>query len=76
MQMTARGTVLRFGNQGYGFILIENSRRAIFFHLKDVIDCLILREGDLVAFEEVPTARGPKAINVRLVSEGVANESL
>jgi cold shock CspA family protein len=66
------GHVISFGTKGFGWIRLENSREAIFFHIRDVLGKLILEEGDKVEFEAITTPKGGKAIRVRLIEEAAS----
>ena len=70
--MKHKGTVLRFGAKGFGFLADSVTRIQYFFHASDVADRVALREGDAVTFEEGPQIPGKarQAINVALVSGG------
>jgi CspA family cold shock protein len=50
----------------YGFITQEDGRE-IFFHQNDVLNKMVLEEGQEVEFEVARGPKGPYAINVRPV---------
>ncbi len=68
-----RGQVKRFlSGKGYGFIA-EEGGGDIFFHLSDVESQGLPAEGQEVEFKLKETDRGPRAVNVRFLSEGDAD---
>jgi CspA family cold shock protein len=50
----------------YGFITQEDGRE-IFFHQNDVVNKMVLEEGQEVEFEVARGPKGPYAVNVRPV---------
>ncbi len=61
------GDVKTFSDiKGYGFIENE-SESSIFFHINDVRNHFILKEGDRVEFNLLRTEKGPKALDVELI---------
>ena len=65
-----KGKVKRWlGSRGYGFIDSEEHDEEIFVHASDIQGKEFLREGEEVEFEVVRTYKGPKAVNVKPVSE-------
>ncbi len=65
-----KGTVKRWMTRGgYGFIAPESGGEDVFVHNSDIQGRSSLREGEKVEFEIQSTYRGPKAVNVKLVSE-------
>ncbi|MEM2936862.1 MAG: cold shock domain-containing protein [Candidatus Bathyarchaeia archaeon] len=63
-----RGKVKWFNKERrFGFIVQENGRD-IFFHQNDVVDKLVLREGQEVEFEVERGSKGPRAVHVRPLS--------
>jgi CspA family cold shock protein len=50
----------------YGFIIQEDGRE-IFFHQNDVVNKMVLEEGQEVEFNVARGPKGPYAINVRPV---------
>ncbi len=65
-----QGTVKRwFAYRGYGFITPEGESDDVFVHVSDVEQVTSLREGEKVEFEVESTYKGPRAINVKPVSE-------
>jgi len=66
----ARGTVKRwFGLRGYGFITPEEGGEDVFVHNTDIDDGTNLKEGALVEFDLEDSYKGPKATNVKTVSD-------
>ncbi len=65
-----KGTVKWFNDKkGFGFIAPSNGDKDVFVHFSEIqMDGYrSLQEGQLVEFEIVQEARGPKARNVRLI---------
>jgi CspA family cold shock protein len=54
---------------GYGFITPDNGDKDVFVHNSDLQGRSSLREGEKVEFEVKSTDRGPRAVNVKPVSE-------
>lgn len=48
----------------FGFITQENGKD-LFFHQNDVVDRLVLKEGQEVEFEVERGPKGPRAVHVR-----------
>ncbi|MEA2089682.1 MAG: cold-shock protein [Thermoproteota archaeon] len=66
----AKGTVKRWLKfRGYGFIQPEEGGEDIFVHNSEVQGRDSLNEGDKVEFEVVSSYKGPKAVNVKPISE-------
>ncbi len=69
----ADGTIKTLTDRGFGFIRPENGREDIFFHRSSLVgvDMEQLRQGDRVTFnsETDPRGKGPRASDVRLVTE-------
>ena len=64
-----RGQVKRFfSGKGYGFIT-EEGGQDIFFHLSDVESQGLPRQGQEVEFRIKETDKGPRAVNVKFLSE-------
>jgi cold shock CspA family protein len=62
------GVVQRFNSErDWGFVRCTESLEDVFLHVRDVVDGGIPREGDAVSFEIVQTAKGAKALNVRIL---------
>ena len=60
-----KGTVKFFdANRGFGFIYQDNDQSEIFFHITDVIDNEILKEGQRVSFNLGSTSKGVCAVDV------------
>ena len=66
---TFYGVVVDYHPRGFFFILPDGSRKQIFGHTRDVVGRLTLRAGDRVAFRTDPSPKGPRAVEVRLLSE-------
>jgi CspA family cold shock protein len=70
-----RGRVKRFfSGKGYGFIT-EESGEDVFFHLSDVESRGLPSQGQEVEFGITETDRGPRAVNVRFLSEEDADQA-
>ena len=70
MKILVKGKVKRWlGFRGYGFIESEEHDGDIFVHASDVQGKNFLTEGEEVEFEVESTYKGPKAVNVKPVSE-------
>ena len=70
MKDVTKGTVKRWLTfRGYGFITPEDGSGDIFVHNLDIEGRNSLREGEKVEFEVINTYRGPKAIDVKPISE-------
>lgn len=66
----AKGKVKRWlGFRGYGFIDSEEHDEGIFVHSSDIQGKSFLKEGEEVEFEVERTYKGPKAVNVKPISE-------
>ncbi|OIP81841.1 cold-shock protein [Candidatus Peregrinibacteria bacterium CG22_combo_CG10-13_8_21_14_all_44_10] len=63
------GVIKKLDDRGFGFITAEGMKD-IFFHANDCTDRNFtdMKEGDTVSFEKGESEKGPKAINVKLVS--------
>jgi len=65
-----KGTIARwFDNRGFGFIAVEGQSNDIFVHINDMEGYSNPQMGDEVEFDVSDTDRGPRAINVKQVSE-------
>ena len=62
------GTIIDSNPRGFFFILPDDSRKQIFGHARDVIDRLALKRGDRVSFHIAPSEKGPRAVQVRLLT--------
>ena len=63
------GTVTRWlGMRGYGFIKCEDGKE-VFAHNSEIQGKSSLTEGEKVEFEVKDTSRGPRAVNVKPISE-------
>ncbi|MCB0519784.1 MAG: cold shock domain-containing protein [Lewinellaceae bacterium] len=54
-------------SRGYGFIQTKDSDQRVFVHISELKDQV--RKGDRVRFDVEPDSKGPKAVNVELLSE-------
>jgi CspA family cold shock protein len=64
-----KGTVKKWLTyRGFGFIEPEEGKDDIFVHCSEIEGVFDLREGEEVEFEVEVTPKGPRAINVELVS--------
>lgn len=59
-------------DRGFGFIVPSNGGPDVFVHVTDVVNGDDLAVGDTVSFDigENPRSKRPKAIGVKLLSEG------
>ena len=65
-----KGTVKRWMDRsGYGFIAPDDGGKDFFVHNSDLQGRSSLREGEKVEFEVKSTYKGPRAFNVKPVSE-------
>jgi cold shock CspA family protein len=65
--MRVVGKVIRFTPEnGYGWILPENSRKAIFLHSNDTLDKILPRVGDILEFDIETTPKGDRAVRAVL----------
>lgn len=64
-----QGVIKKLDDRGFGFITVEGMKD-IFFHANDCPEENFkdMQEGDTVSFETAESDKGPKAINVTLVS--------
>ena len=70
MKILVKGKVKRWlGFRGYGFIDSGEHDEDIFVHASDILGKDFLTEGEEVEFEVESTYKGPKAVNVKPVSE-------
>jgi len=68
----ARGKVKWFNKERhFGFITEENGKD-FFFHQNDVLDRLVLKEGQEVEFEVEQAPKGPRAVHVRPILPNTA----
>ena len=65
------GTIKKLNERGFGFITPEGEDKDVFFHSTALVDTEFenLNEGDKVTFEKEDSDKGPKAVNVTLVTE-------
>lgn len=63
-----KGTVKRW-LRSYGFIESQEHDEDIFVHNSDVQGARVLSEGQEVEFEVRSTYKGPRAVNVKVLSE-------
>ncbi|RKT88428.1 Cold shock protein, CspA family [Saccharopolyspora antimicrobica] len=68
------GKVVRFDEvRGYGFVAPEVGGEDVFIHVNDLtFDKRLVAPGAVVEFDLEESDRGPKASNVRMVRQGVA----
>jgi len=58
-----------FPDRGYGFIKPDDGGQDVFVHVSGLVDgSTTLKEGQRLAFDVEQSAKGPRAINVRVVS--------
>jgi len=50
-------------NKGYGFVIEDETKEEIFFHVTGLVDQKIMTD-DVVSFDVEKTDRGKKAVNV------------
>jgi len=68
--MRTTGKVIRFTpEQGYGWILPEGSRKAIFLHSNDTLDKIVPRVGDILEFDVETKSKGDRAVRAVLLDE-------
>ena len=65
------GIIKKLNDRGFGFITPEGEDKDVFFHSTALVDTEFenLNEGDKVTFEKEDSDKGPKAVNVTLVTE-------
>ena len=65
-----KGIIKRL-NTGYGFIKLEEGKD-VFFHANNLVNVAFddLKEGETVTFDIEDSEKGPKAVNVTLITEG------
>lgn len=68
MNTLVKGKIKRW-LRGYGFIESEEHDEDIFVHNSDVQGRAELREGQEVEFEVKSTYKGPRAVNVKVLSK-------
>jgi len=64
------GVIKKLTDKGFGFITPDGDGKDLFFHSNDVNSPEFneLNEGDRVTFEMEDSDKGPKAVNVTVVS--------
>ena len=70
--MSVRGTVKWFSkDKGYGFITREDTNTDVFVHFTDIQNegFKTLYKGQKVEFEVVDDTKGPRAKNVKILSD-------
>lgn len=61
-----KGTVTFFNtSKGYGFIKDQQTQESVFVHMKGLVDQI--KDKDKVSFEIEMTAKGPSAVNVKII---------
>ncbi len=74
--MRVLGTVTSFNpGRGFGFIMPDSARTAVFAHVNEVRGKLYLRAGDRVEFAigNSDKGKGKRAIDVQLLEDTAAN---
>jgi CspA family cold shock protein len=70
VRLLHKGTVKRWLNgRGYGFIGVDDRETDVFVHNSDIEGRPSLRVGERVEFDIEETDRGPRAVNVVVVTE-------
>ena len=65
-----KGIVSRwFEFKGYGFIDVDGLDKDVFVHTSDVKGTYSIKQGEKVEFDIIDTFKGPKAVNVQVISE-------
>ncbi len=64
------GTIKTLTEKGFGFITVEGQEKEIFFHSSALVGVTFdqLAVGNTVSFETEDSEKGPRAVNVQLVS--------
>ena len=64
------GTIKTLTEKGFGFITVEGQEKEIFFHSSALVGVTFdqLAVGSTVSFETEDSEKGPRAVNVQLVS--------
>jgi CspA family cold shock protein len=65
--MRFTGTVASFHPRGFGFILPDRERTAIFTHVSNIRNNAMLRAGERVDFIIIDTKKGQRAVDVQLL---------
>jgi CspA family cold shock protein len=66
--MRFTGTVSSFNLRGFGFILPDGERTAIFVHVSGIRGNTMLRTGERVDFTIIDTDKGQRAVDVQLLA--------
>jgi CRISPR-associated protein Cmr6 len=66
----ATGTIKKFINESYGFIIPDEGGGDIFFHVSDVENEGDIREGAQATFDVKQTPKGPSAVGMRVNDDG------
>ena len=64
------GTIKTLTEKGFGFITVEGQEKEIFFHSSALVGVTFdqLAVGSTVSFDTEDSEKGPRAVNVQLVS--------
>jgi cold shock CspA family protein len=66
--MRHQGKVARFSDtQGYGWAILDDSRKSVFIHVNDMRGRRVPREGDRIECEVSETEKGLKALDIALL---------
>lgn len=65
-----QGTIKRLTDKGFGFIGVEGGGKDLFFHTTALVDVGFneLQVGDRVEFDTEQSEKGPRAVDVSLLS--------
>ena len=74
--MSQRTGIIKFFNRkkGFGFIILDEDQRELFFHATSLASGRNLNAGDKVEFQEGEGKFGLAALQVKKVSEGSPSE--
>jgi CspA family cold shock protein len=59
------GKIKFFSEKGFGFIIVDDTKEEVFFHVSGLIDQI--NENDNVSFELVAGKKGQNAVNVEVI---------
>ena len=64
-----KGVIKKKTDKGFGFITVDGQDKDLFFHSNSLVGVSFedLQEGDNVTFESEQSAKGPNAVNVKLL---------